>query len=122
MDLEAAEDYILIRRDYWQNKSMEENGNELYCRSKHSKDCEKYSDLLKQPLFMDILIGKHKLFKGFVSPIGWDEEYSEQYITYKGDWFCYHSQIGVRNGFKTIKDLLKIKPTLTEKGVKILGI
>jgi len=56
MKLISMTEFVLERKEKWRNKSMEQNGDELYCRSKHSKECEEYAQFLSQPLELGMFI------------------------------------------------------------------
>jgi hypothetical protein len=83
--------FVLIRKEYWRNKSMEENGREMYCRAMHSKECDKYAEFLERKLelgmFIPCINGKpveepKKKYKGGGNAVGSSNSYTKEYAQY----------------------------------------
>jgi hypothetical protein len=97
-------DFVLERKEYWRNKSMQENGNEMYCRSKHSTECEKYATFLRRPLERGMFDGENQLFRC---------ELFHEAIICEG-----HNIESILKNCKTVEDLMFMLPYLNESVIK----
>ena len=83
--LKPVEDFVLERKEYWRNKSMEENGNEMYCRAKHSEDCEKYSEFVKRELKREMIIPMDENGNVMFEPVGFRIYLHDKETDYQSD-------------------------------------
>lgn len=138
--LKPMTQFVLDRKEHWREKSMQENGNETYCRAMHSKDCQKYAIFLKRKLKREMFVLSDEAGVPLPFEVGKKSgaiiyqvgsihiERAREKVLFEvstdgKDYFLMgHNLIAVLELSETIEDLVTFKPFLTKSATNELGI
>jgi len=64
MRLDSMAKFVLDRKEFWREKSMESDGREYRsCREKHSVECENYAEFFNEAVLQEMFDEKKSLLK-----------------------------------------------------------